>query len=131
MRLKRKDLSNWDDGAKVGGGGGSVRGTGRAVNTESFGPHGIQLGARFFFSEGYKNTPRIPAAQPSKARYEFINSYPGRRGWGCYNPASLLTDSPTHRRRKPPNSHMITISITVSLRITQFTAHRASTLEVN
>lgn len=47
-RLKRKDLSNWDDGAKVGRGGGSVRGTGKAVNTESMGPRGIQLRARLF-----------------------------------------------------------------------------------
>lgn len=36
-RLKGKDLSNWDDGAKVGRGGGSVRGTEKAVNTESLG----------------------------------------------------------------------------------------------
>ncbi len=47
-RLKRKDLSKWVDGAKVGRGGGSVRRTGKAVNTESFGPHGIQLRARLF-----------------------------------------------------------------------------------
>lgn len=47
-RLKRKDLSNWDDEAKVGRGGGSVRGTGKAVNTERLGTHGIQLRARLF-----------------------------------------------------------------------------------
>lgn len=47
-RLKRKDLSNWDDGAKVGRGGGSEQGTGKAENTESSGPRGIQLRARLF-----------------------------------------------------------------------------------
>lgn len=37
-QLKRKDLSNWDDGPNVEREGGSVRGTGKAVHTESFGP---------------------------------------------------------------------------------------------
>lgn len=38
QQLKRKDLSNWDDGPNVEREGGSVRGTGKAVHTESFGP---------------------------------------------------------------------------------------------
>lgn len=37
-QLKRKDLSNWDDGPNAEREGGSVRGTGKAVHTESFGP---------------------------------------------------------------------------------------------
>lgn len=47
-RLKRKDLSNLDDGAEVGRRGGSVWGTRMAVNTESLGPRGTQLRARLF-----------------------------------------------------------------------------------
>lgn len=39
-RLKRKDLSNWDDVGAAGRGGRSLWGTGEAVNTESWEPMG-------------------------------------------------------------------------------------------
>lgn len=80
-RLKGKDLSNWDDGAKVGRGGGSVRGTGKAVNTESLGsPRDIIKSKAFLWGLKKQSKDTSSTAFQAKVR---VHYYIRRRvrGW--------------------------------------------------
>lgn len=65
-QLKRKDLSNWDDGPNVEREGGSARGTGKAVHTESSGPPRDTIKSKAFSVRVTKTQPGYQ--QPSEPR---------------------------------------------------------------
>lgn len=105
-QLKRKDLSNWDDGPNVERGGGSVRGTGKAVHTESFGPPRDTIKSKAFLVRVTKtqqgSQQRSPPSQGKSARHVRKERV-----------AVCSTTPPTHGRRQLTNGHMLTISTPV------------------